>query len=123
MNLHSESVFPILILPFLAADRWLAGISNSQEVEVAVAQNSPGEILRSLQSSSAVFEVAQFPAVPSEHQACFPCARALTKQRAASRGRRLILAVQSKRLSKGFECYFSLQPAWVFCWDLGPRIP
>ena len=78
MNLHSESVFPISILPFLAADRWLAGISNSQEVEVAVAQNSPGEILRSLQSSSAVFEAAQLPAVPSEIQACFPCARVLT---------------------------------------------
>ena len=51
----------------LTAGRWpLAGIPNSQEV--AVAQNSPGELLRSLQSSSALFEAAQLPAVPSEPQ-------------------------------------------------------
>ena len=82
MNLRSGSVFPISILPFLADDLTagsLAGIPNSQEVEeVAVAQNSPGEILRSLQSNSAVFEAAQLPAVPSEHQVCFSVSPALS---------------------------------------------
>ena len=57
------------------ADRWplTAGwYSRFQDVQAAhMAQNSSGEIMYSFQASSPVFDAAQLPAVPSEHQVCF----------------------------------------------------
>jgi len=57
------------------ADRWAltAGWhSQFQDVQTAhMAQNSSGGTMYSFQSSPPVFDAAQLPAVPSEHQVCF----------------------------------------------------